>query len=685
MFLWERYPLIRILLPLIAGILLTCYGEIPLPIGGLFLVSLLFLLILAVLSRDESTQNERIGSSLAFGAIFLLSICLTSIYIQLRQPPKELYQADYQILSLTIVEPPVEKNKSMKLVVAINQFVHNDSLKPCHTKAMLYFAKDEQSKSLVYGDRLLCRTLLAGPPSPQNPHEFHYRNYLNRKGIYLQGYVHANAWEATGKKGGSVVFRIANRMRNKFLAIFAAADMNPSELGVISAILLGSDDKLEPELVQSYAATGVSHILCVSGMHVGIIYMILSFFLRFLDKNKQQRAIRSLILLLTIWLYACITGLFPSVVRAATMFTFVAFSGLMGKKTNSYSSLLASLLFLLLLNPLLIFQVGFQFSYCAVFGILWLQKPIRSLYNPLTKAGNHAWEIISVSLAAQLLLSPLSLLYFHQFPNYFLLSNIVVVSLAPIVVGGGIAVLAVSFWEFAYRWVSLGLVYIIKTMNWLVVQVESLPYSLTENIHISIGQTVWLYGLILTFSYAFLYKNKVALSLSLFFAIGIAAMGVHKQHQTHSQQMLLFYHTKSGCIVDCIDGKTSSLFGDSAAVFDKEIYRYNISNNHIHHQIRSVKKFQNQQFISFHGKTVFFLSQPLHPHTDDKIKVDYLVLTHKNIPIEKIKNTFDFQLLILDSTLPHYKRKQLKDACEKEGIAYHDLKDEGAMVKMFGF
>ena len=679
MFSWNKYPLIRILIPLIAGIIVCEYCSIPVPLWGLLLVAGISLLFLFVLRKYRTYQNRNISGILIFIIIASLSICYTTVYVKFHHPPEELYQQDYQTVTVTVREPPVEKKKSIKLVVEINQFVHNDSVKPCRAKAMLYLAKDERSKAIVYGDKLICYTKLSEPSPPKNPHEFHYKNFLARKGIHLQGYVNAGAWEAAGSKGGSLIFRIANQMRNKFLAIFAAADMDPDELGVISAILLGSDDKLDPNLAQSYASSGVGHILRVSGMHVGIIYMLLSFLLQFMDKTKKQRMLRSILLILVLWLYACITGLFPSVMRSAIMFTFVALGGLIGRNTNSYSKLLASLLFFLMLNPLLLFQV--QFSYLAVFGIMWLHPPISSLYQPRTKVDGRFWDIITISLTVQLFILPMSLLYFHQFPNYFLLTNIIIITLVPVVVVGGIIVLAFSFWGFAYYWLSQALVYLIKAMNWIVVHIEAFPHSVTANIHISMGQVFLLYGVILCVFYALLYKNKTALFLSFFFAIGLTGVGIDKRQQTNSQKMLLFYSTKSGYVVDCMDGKTSSLFGDSTVVFDEEIYNYNIQSNHIYHQIRKVNKSQNQRFISFYGKTVFVLSDVVYPQKNiPKIKIDYLLLTNKNISFETIKNAFDFQLLILDSKLPYYKSEQLKEFCQKENIAFHDLSSDGAVV-----
>jgi len=491
MFQWNKYPLLRLLFPLIAGIIVGSYGFIPVPTWTLVLVAVLSIGMLAVLRKYRNYRNRSISGVLITIAVLALSICYTTVYIKFQQASSALYTEDYQVLTVTVAEPPVEKNKSMKLIVKINQFVDNDSVKSCRTKAMLYIAKDEKSKKIVYGDKLICYTKLAEPEPTKNPNEFNYKNYLSRKGIHLQGYVNATAWEKLGATGGSFIFRFANQLRNKFLDIFAAANMDTEELGVISAILLGCDDKLDANLAQSYASAGVAHILNVAGMHVGIIYMILSFLLGFLDRNKQQRMIRTIILLLAIWLYACITGLFPSVMRSATMFTFVALGGLMERKTNTYNSLLTSAIFLLMLNPLLIFHIGFQFSYSAVFGIVWTQRSINSLYEPQTKLGTYVWNIITVSIAAQLFLSPLSFFYFHRFPNYFLLTNVAVISLVPVVVIGGIAVLLSSLWEFAYYWVSQALVYVIKAMNWVVVHIEALPHSVTTNIHISVEQSYY--------------------------------------------------------------------------------------------------------------------------------------------------------------------------------------------------
>ena len=200
----------------------------------------------------------------------------------------------------------------------------------------------------------------------------------------------------------------------------------------------------------------------------------------FLSKNRQQKAIKTIILLLTIWFYAAMTGMAPSVMRASTMFTFVALGNLFRRQTNTYNSLLSSLFFLCCINPLILFDVSMQLSYSAVFGIVWLQRPIKNMYFPKTKLGNYVWEIVAVSLVAQLLTAPFAMYYFHQFPTYFLLANIIIITFTPFVVGASMLSLLISFWEWGYEYISILLNYLIKSMNYVVAFIEKMPYSTVQ-------------------------------------------------------------------------------------------------------------------------------------------------------------------------------------------------------------
>ena len=306
----------------------------------------------------------------------------------------------------------------------------------------------------------------------------------------------------------------ANQLQKKLLQLFDDSHLNKNENAVISAILLGADDKMDAELIRSYSNTGVSHILSVSGMHVGIIYMILQYIFFFLRKNKQQKTLKACIILLIIWFYACLTGLSPSVMRASTMFSFFAFANIIQRKGNIFNSLSSSLLLFTLWNPLLIFDMGLQLSYAAVFGIVWIEKRISDKYQPKTKVGKYFWDIICVSLAAQLFTFPISLYYFHQFPLYFLLANMAIISITPLIVANGIFLLLFSFWQWAYDGLAYLLNLFIKYMNIVIQTVESFPYASIQ-IHMTLWQMIGLYIFIISLIYGFLYKNKNAFFLSI--------------------------------------------------------------------------------------------------------------------------------------------------------------------------
>jgi competence protein ComEC len=684
MFSWNKYPLLRILIPFVAGIVIAFYTRFIFPVWILLLITSLCLLLVFLLHKFRQYSNRWVGGVFIFLSIFSFSLSYTQFFINAGKPSFAEIKNEKQLFTATVIETPAIKTKSIKLVVRMEEYKQNKMFQNERIKAIIYVARDERSEKIIYGDKLLFCSYLNEPSEPKNPKEFDYKRYLFIKNIYIQSYADANSWQKISEKNGNPVMFFANSLRNKFLKIFQDCNMDVQEYGVIAAILLGYNGELDPDLIRSYSSTGASHILSVSGLHVGIIYMIIAFFLRFLNKTKKQQIFRSLILLVTIWLYACITGLSPSVMRAATMFSFVAGAGMLNRKTNSYNSLMASLLFLLCVNPLLLFEVGFQFSYLAVFGIVWVQKPLNLLYKPRTKAGSYVWDIISVSLTAQLLTAPLAICYFHQFPNYFLLTNIIVITLTPIVIGFGIAVLVFSFWGVVYQYLSLALMYLIKSMNWTITTIESLPYSVTGNIDISLFQVVIIYLLILILASAFLYKNKLFLFQGLACAIIVMGMDIHKQIQVNQQKEIVFYSLKSGYAIDCIDGRNSTLVCDSNTAIDRQTYDYSIKNNHIYHRIKETENIVEQHFIKFHNKTILIIDQPIYAmNIDQKQKVNYILLNNNiNVPIDVLQKMFDFDMIFTDGSYSYYRLENIRKTCAEKMIPYHNLKNQGAVIIM---
>ena len=205
---------------------------------------------------------------------------------------------------------------------------------------------------------------------------------------------------------------------------FKENKLEGKEYAVVSALVAGYTDDLDIETMKAFADTGTLHVLSVSGMHVGIIYYVLNLLLLFLSKHRYGNILRVLILLSFLWLYSMITGMSAAVMRSAAMLSFIIVGKSFNRYVNTYNIIAASIFFLLIMNPFTLMDVGFQLSYISVIGIIWLQPHIYSIFDFNTKWKDEIWKVVSVSIAAQIATFPLGIFYFHQFPNYFLPSNL---------------------------------------------------------------------------------------------------------------------------------------------------------------------------------------------------------------------------------------------------------------------
>ena len=444
---FSKYPLLKVLFPYVLGVIIAYICDFPPKYCFFFLCSTGVLWLISVVLLQVKDYRWRWMKFFVMFVAFVFAGMFTTIF---RLSPKLSAEQQEQLASgrnfvVRVVDFPVPRAKSVKLQAELLQTTTGQ---PLRERVLLYLQKSPAAETVHYGDVLLVSTQLSEFAPPANPDAFDNRQYMRRKGIFYSGYVPATGWQLLDHKVPNPLKELSRRIQQRLSGTFAAAGMSGQEYDIVRAILLGDDDTMEPELRAAYASAGVSHILCVSGMHVGIIFMILNFLFKPLDLFQSTRVLKSFMLLLTIWLYANITGLSPSVTRSATMFSFVIVGSLIQRNTNVFHSLLASLFVLLVINPMLLFEVGFQLSYLAVFGIVLLQPLIAGIYQCKTKVGNYFWELMSVSVAAQISTFPISIYYFGQFPNYFLLSNLSVIALSFVVMISGVVLLAVAFIPF---------------------------------------------------------------------------------------------------------------------------------------------------------------------------------------------------------------------------------------------
>ncbi|HET6557813.1 MAG TPA: ComEC/Rec2 family competence protein [Prolixibacteraceae bacterium] len=360
-----------------------------------------------------------------------------------------------------------------------------------------------------------------------------------------------------------------------------AAKIGHDERAVISALTLGYRAELDQETMNYFADTGTIHVLSVSGLHVAIIFIILNFFFSPVNTGKYGKFIHGALIILCLWSYAFISGFSPSVQRSTVMFSFVIMGNILRRPVNIYNSLSASALVLILLDPLVLFDIGFQLSYLAVFGIVLIQPPLENMLKIKNKILKGAWTLFTVSIAAQLITFPLSVYYFNQFPTLFWLSSFVAIPgttlilwltigffiLSPVSMLSGLLVDLIQF-------ITHLLLVILKWMS-------SLPHAVIEGIIYNQLQTLIMYAFITTFVVYVFSKRKIWLYSGMVLLISFQASMLWTKYSMFNQKVLYVYQTK-GCLIHCINGRNSYVIKYNDDPFTgKDIYMIRKVCNHL--------------------------------------------------------------------------------------------------------
>ena len=685
----QKYPVLLLLLPYLIGVIFSFYFPIPpMYIFGLLIITIVLLFAGWIFYRLSSFPLKN-GSLLFVTSASCLLGCLsvTMIFFPSPKQTNEKNTNFQPIFTVHVCEEPVEKTKSVKIFA----YMGSTTFPEYHSKILLYFASDSSSRQIQQGDILLVSANLSDIAPPQNPYMFDNKNYMKKKGVILSGYVPSGRWKRLTHSPPPKLTTSARKLQHYFSDLFAQNGMQNEEYSVITAVLLGNNEAMNPELKTQYASAGVSHILCVSGMHVGIIYMIINFLLKPFDKFRQLQYLKALLLLASIWFYAQITGLSPSVQRSATMFTFVTVGSLLRRPTSVFHSLFASMFFLLLINPLILFEIGFQMSYLAVFGIVLIQPLIYGLFTPRTRLVNYFWELVTVSIAAQCATFPLSIYYFGQFPNYFLLANMSVISLSFIIVVTGVFLLSISWITVFSKWISSLLVFEIKLMNGIVKGIDALPGAVTSNIPLSFAQTLILYTLLLLILLVCIKKkSKIIYWILVDLLIFVVSVCYSKIKSVETQEIDIYSVNKMAAI-GFRNNDNAILLLDSSALADPSCYDFNIKNHarqeRIDYQIipMDTMVFYKENFLKMkdfvycNGHTFYILSGKKWFSPPPKpVAVDYLYLCHNpKIPMKKLKQIIDFKSVIIDMSNSVYHEKKWMDSCETYHVPCYSLRQMG--------
>ena len=488
----RQAPFLRLSLFYIAGIIFGTLGKLPASLWA-YVAFLSFLLIVLASFFYSYKLRWMFGFTLS---LFLFSLGV--LFLEKEERKTNWSNEGWKEYTVEIIDEPVRKPKTWMCLSRIEE-----------KKVILYISADSLSDSLCPGDLLLVRSDL-------QPVDV---DYLRKKGIAARGFVSQNQWEKTGRTHSFNLRYKSLAVRNKMLEILKQIIPEEESYSIASALLTGYKDDLTPELRKTFAVTGTSHILAVSGFHFSAIYGMIYFCLAFLGRSRKSRILTQAIILPVIWFYAFLTGLEPSVIRAVFMLSLWGIGDALFLRTFTINTLCVAAFFMLVYNPLYLFDVGFQLSFSAVLSIVVINPHLVCLYqsrNPILKYG---WELCSVSLSAQVGTLPFCLFYFHQFPLTFLISNLFAVPLS------GILLFLLPFSLFVYQvFPGITLVGIIlnKSMRVFISglkDIEAIPNSLIEYLNFSLWDSVLMTAYLVSFVFFLIRKRVFYFCLGFLFVI----------------------------------------------------------------------------------------------------------------------------------------------------------------------
>jgi competence protein ComEC len=506
---WKTAPFLRLFLPLISGLLLEYYF----PFRTSSLVPGFLLSFIVLVFHDCIPFQKKNRTNCVYGlAVQLLFISFGCLIMHLHQD-KPLTESGYNInsnknyLLIHIMNDPVQKRSSYKCLARIECLVKNQTCFYQNEKVLIYFNNDRLSRQIT-GSSWIVTDKTLQPIENFKSFDFDYKQFCRLKHIYSQLYLKENEYAIVPHIETKSALTMLDSLRKKILVIIKKYVPSKSENSLLEALMVGFTDDLDPLLLKSYADSGVIHIIAISGLHLALICQFLQIVLLQKGQNKFGRWIKLLVIILCLWGYSLLSGASPSVIRAAGMFSLTLFAKNILRETTLYNILAASAFLLLCYDPFWIFDTGFQLSYAAVLSLGLFSKPIRDFLPLHNKILDSLWNATSVSMAAQLLTTPISIFYFHRFPTYFLIANLLAVPLSSLILAGGILLCVCSPIHPLEQLIGWALGILIIALNGLIDHLSGLPGAVIANLKISLPGTILIYFIIFC-SYRFIkYREK---------------------------------------------------------------------------------------------------------------------------------------------------------------------------------
>jgi competence protein ComEC len=680
---WKEAPFLRFLIPFIGGILCQWYLQWP----GILLVIMSCITMSAFLffyiSRYKTTY--RLGS--VINILLFIVGCWLVILKDARNWQDHIakHYYDNETVVATLEEPLAAKTKTYKAIASVQLIDSAGNTKRVSGNIILYLLKDSAQPILDYGSRIIFKQALIPIKNAGNPGGFDYQRYAAFNNTYYQVFLKKQDYVITSQKTYNRFRQLLFTTRNFVINAFKKNIPGAKESGMAEALLVGYKEDLDKSLVEQYANTGVVHIIAISGMHLGLIYGLLYIFLRPLRNKKYGKIINAVLIISALWFFSLLTGAAPSITRSAIMFTILVAGSSFAKKSGIYNALALSAFLLLLVNPFNLWDVGFQLSYAALFSIAVLGKPITNAIHLNNAILKQVWQLIAITLAAQVFTLPLVLFHFHQFPISFLLANIVAVPLSSIILYCLLALLALSWMPVVPTILGWCTFYLIKGMNGYIAFVDSLPFSKIEAVSFTIPQSLILVLSISVFTLWLFQRTPTALISALVLTLSLLILRKIQFYETSNQHKLIVYNVSKQSAIDIINGRHYRFIGDTALQQKGFAQNFNLLPSRILYQASFYENVvvNDMTFARLNiGKySVLIMDKPVDLRRSKTIMTDYL-LVNKNCKAKPYDLLAHVQCknVILDASNSRRSIMQWKNAADSLHLRLHSVQEQGAFI-----
>lgn len=670
-----NFTIIKLTACLITGILIGYFFEWPITWTFRITISLvLFLLLSFIIAQKQFLKTIWFGL-LAFTTMIFIGILTVNVHDEknFSNHYTHYISDDDSLSTITfrireVLKPNIYYDKYIIDILKINDVNVSG-------KSIINLQKDSISTPLKVDDILITKTILEDIIPPLNPNQFDYKAFLEKKYIYHQFFTNnPSLFKVDSEK--NTFLGIANSIRAHINTKLRTHPFQPDELAIINALLLGQRLDISEEVYSNYTNAGVIHILAISGLHIGIILLILSSVLKPLEQLKHGKLIKTLLLIIILWGFAFIAGLSASVTRAVTMFSIVAMAMNLKRPTSIYNTLSISMFLLLLIKPMFLFDVGFQLSYLAVYSIVIIDPLLHNLWKPKNKIINFYWRTLSVTVSAQIGVLPLTLYYFHQLPGLFFISNLVIVPALGIILGLGILVFFLALLNILPVFLVKTYGYIIHLMNRFVGWVSQQDQFLFNDIAFSLLYVFVFYFFILAMIYFWKQRYNKNYSLILISVLVIQCAFIYTKYNSPNNQFVIFHKSKFTLVGNVTSNRIYVDTDESLRFLNDRAIRDFVVGNHI-------KTMSNKSInpVYFLNDKILLVVDSLGIYNVKTFQPDYVLLRQSpQINLDRLIDSIRPKYIIADGS--NYKSyiEQWEQVCLKRKLPFHQTSKKGAFI-----